>query len=46
MNLFEMFKNLINQDQINVKEDDITVDKVISADEFDDTFIAAFWGFK
>lgn len=46
MNLFEMFKTLINQDQINVSDDDVTVDKIIVSDDIDDTFIAAFHGFK
>lgn len=46
MNLFEMFKALINQEQINVKDDDVTVDKIIVSDDIDNTFIAAFGGFK
>jgi hypothetical protein len=42
-----MFKNLMGQSQDDeFGNEDITIDKIITNDEIDDTFIAAFGGFK
>ena len=46
MNFFDSMMKMFSNDTENLNNEDVSIDEIIKSDDFDDTLIAAWGGFK